>query len=45
MRLLESDAMPDGLRDTVTAEALQVIVDLDLQTLADIEPPRGYARD
>ncbi len=40
-----ADAMPDGLRDTVTAEALQVIVELDLQTLADIEPPRGYGRD
>ena len=34
-----------GLRDTATAEALQAIVDLDLDTLADIEPPRGYGRD
>ena len=40
-----ADAMPDGLRDTATAEALQSIVDLDLETLADIEPPRRYGRD
>ena len=37
--------MPDGLRDTATAEVLQAIVDFDLQTLADIEPPCGYGRD
>ena len=37
-----ADALPDALRDTPTAEALQAIVDLDL---ADIEPPRGYGRD
>jgi hypothetical protein len=40
-----ADATPDGLRDTPTAEGLQAIVDLDLQPLADIEPPRGYGRD
>jgi hypothetical protein len=40
-----ADAMPDGLRDTATAEALQAVVDLDLEALADIEPPRGYGRD
>ena len=40
-----SDALPEGLRDTATAEALQAIVDLDLSELADIEPPRGYGRD
>lgn len=39
------DALPDGLRDTATAAALQAIVDLDLDTLAAIEPPRGYGRD
>jgi len=27
------------------AEALQVIVDLDLEDLITIEPPRGYGRD
>ncbi len=40
-----ADALPDGLRDTATAEALQAIVDLDLEMLADIEPPRGYGHD
>ena len=40
-----ADALPEALRDTPTAEALQAIVDLDLSDLADIEPPRGYGRD
>ncbi len=40
-----ASALPDALRDTATAEALQAIIDLDLAELADIEPPRGYGRD
>jgi hypothetical protein len=40
-----ADALPGGLRDTATAEALQAIVELDLEPLADIVPPRGYGRD
>jgi len=39
------DALPESLRRTATAEALQAIVDLDLDALAAIEPPRGYGRD
>lgn len=39
------DALPDSLRDSPTAKALQDIVDLDLTTLTDIQPPRGYGRD
>jgi hypothetical protein len=39
------DALPDSLRDTATAEALQAIVDLALDALAAVEPPRGYGRD
>jgi hypothetical protein len=39
------EALPDTLHDTATAEALQAIVDLDLDTLAGVEPPRGYGRD
>ena len=35
-------ALPESLRGPATAEALQVIVDLD--ALAAIEPPRGYRR-
>ncbi len=40
-----ADALPETLRNTATAEALQNIIDLDLESLADIEPPRGYGRD
>ncbi len=39
------DALPENLRDTATAEALQAIVDLDLDDLISIEPPRGFGRD
>jgi hypothetical protein len=39
------DALPDSLRDSATAIALQAIIDLDLDALAEIEPPRGYGRD
>lgn len=39
------EALPDSLRNTATAEALQAIADLDLGDLAAIEPPRGYGRD
>jgi len=37
--------LPDGLRGSRTAEALEAIVDLDLTDLAEYEPPRGYGRD
>jgi hypothetical protein len=40
-----SDSLPDSLRDSATAEALQAIVDFDLDDLAAIVPPRGYGRD
>jgi hypothetical protein len=39
------DALPDALRDSATGDALQAIIDLDLDELAAIEPPRGYGRD
>jgi hypothetical protein len=39
------EALPDTLRGTATADALQAIVDLDLDALTAIEPPRGYGRD
>lgn len=39
------DALPETLRDGATGEALQAIVDLDLDDLLAIEPPRGYGRD
>jgi hypothetical protein len=39
------DTLPESLRDSATAEALQAIVDLDLDLLTAIEPPRGFGRD
>jgi hypothetical protein len=39
------DVLPDNLRDTATGAALQAIVDLDLDDLISIEPPRGFGRD
>jgi hypothetical protein len=39
------DALPESLRDSATAEALQAIADLDLEELIAIVPPRGYGRD
>ena len=38
-------ALPESLRDSATADALEAIVDLDLTTIADCRPPRGYGRD
>lgn len=39
------DTLPDNLRESPTAEALQLICDLDLDELQAIEPPRGFGRD
>jgi hypothetical protein len=39
------DALPESLRDSATAVALQAITDLELDALVEIEPPRGYGRD
>jgi hypothetical protein len=39
------DALPEGLRNGATGEALQAIIDLDLDELIAIEPPRGFGRD
>jgi hypothetical protein len=37
--------LPEGLRDSRTAAALEAIVELDLTDLVACEPPRGYGRD
>ena len=37
--------LPEGLRGSRIAEALEAIADLDLADLAAREPPRGYGRD
>jgi hypothetical protein len=39
------EALPDTLQGTVTADALQAIAELDLDSLAAIDPPSGYGRD
>jgi hypothetical protein len=39
------ETLPESLRGTATADALGAIVELDLDTLAAITPPRGYGRD
>ncbi len=39
------DVLPESLCSTVTAAALQAIIELDLDELAAIEPPRGFGRD
>jgi hypothetical protein len=39
------EALPNSLRAAAMAEALEAIADLDLTTLAEIKPPRGYGRD
>jgi hypothetical protein len=38
-------ALPDSLRGTAMAEALEAIADVDLTALAEIKPPRGYGRN
>ena len=39
------DALPEATRNGATAQALQAIVELDLDDIAAVEPPRGFGRD
>ena len=39
------EALPEATRDGATGDALQTILDLDLDEIATIEPPRGFGRD
>jgi uncharacterized membrane protein len=39
------ESLPDNLRDSPLAEALQAVCDLDLSELQAIIPPRGFGRD
>ncbi len=39
------DALPANLVNSATADALQMICDLDILELANVEPPRGFGRD
>ena len=38
-------ALPEGLQDSPSAQVLEDIVNLDLDSLAETELPRGYGRD
>jgi hypothetical protein len=37
--------LPEATRDTPTGDALQAMVDLDLEDIVAIQPPRGFGRD
>ena len=39
------ETLPEALQETVTAEALRTICDLDLDEFQAIEPPKGFGRD
>ena len=39
------EAMPEATHDSPTGQALQAIVELDLDEIVAIEPPRGFGRD
>ena len=39
------EALPEATRDGPTGEALRVVVDLDLDEIIAIQPPRGFGRD
>jgi hypothetical protein len=39
------ESLPDSLQQSVTADALRAICDLDLTELQAIIPPRGFGRD
>jgi hypothetical protein len=39
------DRLPESLRDTATAEALEAITAFDLSELEALEPPKGFGRD
>lgn len=39
------EAMPESLRDSATAVALQEMIELDLDAIAAVQPPLGYGRD
>ena len=39
------EALPASLSDSATAAMLQEMIDLDLDTIATVQPPLGYGRD
>ena len=39
------EALPESLRNSATAAALEAMIDLDLDSIAAVQPPLGYGRD
>ncbi len=39
------EALPESLCESPTADALQEMIDLDLEAVAAVQPPLGYGRD
>ena len=39
------DSLPENLQSSAVAEQLEAICDLDLESLQDGDPPRGFGRD
>jgi hypothetical protein len=39
------EALPEATRDGATGDALQAVIDLDLEPIQAIVPPRGFGRD
>ena len=39
------DGLPENLESSAVAERLEAICDLDVDSLQDLEPPRGFGRD
>jgi hypothetical protein len=39
------EAVPEATRESATGDALQAMVDLDLEEIIAIQPPRGFGRD
>ena len=39
------DNLPPNLENSALADKLQTLVELDLEELAAVDPPRGYGRD
>ena len=39
------DSLPENLESSAVAERLEAICDLDVDSLQEVEPPRGFGRD
>ena len=39
------DNLPENLRSSAVAEQLEAICEMDIESLQEVEPPRGFGRD